>query len=92
MAVASAGPYANNLHLFQTDNHTNASSQAGCSSWFPTNSVKALKAILPVTLLLLLPPPPFYDHYTGQPVLASDPQLRTRDLSWSEVLLPASPC
>jgi len=32
----------------QTDNHTNISSvnfilQAGCSSWRPTNSVKALK-------------------------------------------------
>ena len=26
MAVASAGPYANNLHLTQTDNHTNTSS------------------------------------------------------------------
>ena len=25
-AVASAGPYANNLHLAQTDNHTNISS------------------------------------------------------------------
>jgi len=25
-AVASAGPYANNLHLDQTDNHTNTSS------------------------------------------------------------------
>jgi len=34
--------------LLQTDNHTNTSSlnflQAGCSSWCPTNSVKALKA------------------------------------------------
>ena len=33
----------------QTDNHTNTSSlsflQAGCSSWCPTNSVKALKAV-----------------------------------------------
>jgi len=32
----------------QTDNHTNTSSlnflQAGCSSWRPTYSVKALKA------------------------------------------------
>jgi len=41
-AVASAGPYANNLHLAQTANHTNISSfQAGCSTWHPTNSVKA---------------------------------------------------
>ena len=35
----------------QTDNHASTSSlnllQAGCSSWRPTNSVKALKAILP---------------------------------------------
>jgi len=34
----------------QTDNHTNTSSltylQAGCSSWCPTNSIKALKANL----------------------------------------------
>ena len=33
----------------QTDNHSNSSSlnflQAGCSSWRPTNSVKALKAV-----------------------------------------------
>jgi len=33
-AVASAGPYANNLHLLQTDNYTNTSSlnflQVGC--------------------------------------------------------------
>jgi len=32
--------------LLQTDNHTSTSSlnylQAGCSSWHPTNSVKAL--------------------------------------------------
>jgi len=47
-AVASAGPYANNLHL-APDSHINTSSlkflQAECSSWFPINSVKALKAI-----------------------------------------------
>jgi len=50
-AVASAGPYAGNLHLtpeLQTDNYTNTSSlnflQARCCSWCPTNSVKALKA------------------------------------------------
>ena len=44
-AVASAGPYANNLHL-APDNHTNISSlnflQARRCSWGPTNSVKAL--------------------------------------------------
>ena len=46
MAVASAGPYANNLQTvctsLQTDNHT---TQAGCSSWLLTDSVKALKQI-----------------------------------------------
>jgi len=40
--------------LLQTDNHTSTSSlnflQAGCSSWCPTNSVKALKAKLLPTL------------------------------------------
>ena len=44
-AVASPGPYANNMH---TDNRTITSSlnflQASCSSWCETNSVKALKA------------------------------------------------
>jgi len=50
MAVSSAGPYANNLHLAPYNHtvHTNTSSlkflQAGCSSWRPTNSVRALKA------------------------------------------------
>ena len=39
-AVASAGPYANNLHL-ATDNHT----RVGCSSWHLTNSVKAMEVI-----------------------------------------------
>jgi len=43
--VASAGPYANYLHL--APDHTSTSSlnflQAGCSSWCLTNSVKALK-------------------------------------------------
>ena len=47
MAVASAGLYAS-LHLLQTDNHANTSPlsflQAGCPSYRPTNSVKALKA------------------------------------------------
>jgi len=33
--------HANNL---QTDNHITQFLQAGCSSWCPTNSVKALKA------------------------------------------------
>ena len=43
--MASAGPYANYLHL--APDHTSTSSlnflQAGCSSWCLTNSVKALK-------------------------------------------------
>jgi len=46
VAVASAGPYANHLHLTQTNNHASTSSlflQAGCSSWCPANSVKALE-------------------------------------------------
>ena len=30
-AVASAGPYANNLNLVQADNHTNTSSLSFCS-------------------------------------------------------------
>ena len=41
-AVASAGPYANNLHIApdrQPHQHL-----ARCSSWRPTNSVKALKS------------------------------------------------
>jgi len=49
-AVASAGPYANNLHLAPNmllDNHTNTPItqflQARYSSWRPTNIVKALK-------------------------------------------------
>jgi len=50
-AVASAGPYANNLHLAldrQPHQHLITHSiffQAGCSSWCSTNSVKALRAI-----------------------------------------------
>ena len=48
MAVVSAGPYANNLHLApdrQPDQHLIAQFlQAGCCSRCPTNSVKALKA------------------------------------------------
>ena len=48
VAVASAEPYASYLHFAPEDNHTSTSSvrflRAGCSSWHPTNSVKALKA------------------------------------------------
>jgi len=50
MAVASAGPYANNLHLApQTDNYTNTPSlnfyrPDALFNARPTNSVKALKA------------------------------------------------
>jgi len=49
--VASSGPYANHLHhtpVLQTDNHASTPSlnflRAWCSSWRPTNSVKALKS------------------------------------------------
>jgi len=42
-AVASAGPYAHNLHLYSNTSSLNFL-QARCSSWRPTNSVKALKA------------------------------------------------
>ena len=49
MAVESTGPYAN-LHL-AADNHTSTPPlgflQAGCPSCRPTNSIKALKAIVP---------------------------------------------
>ena len=47
-AMASAGPYANNLHLApdrQPHQHlTTRFLQTGSSSWRPTSSVKALKA------------------------------------------------
>jgi len=47
VAVASAGPYANNLHLApdkQPRQHLITQFlQAGCSSQCPTNSVKTLK-------------------------------------------------
>jgi len=46
--VASAGPYANSLHLAagrQPHQHLITQFlQAGCCSWRPTNSVKAVKA------------------------------------------------
>ena len=49
VAVASAAPYANHLNLAPDKNHASISTlnflQAGCSSWCPTNSVKALKAM-----------------------------------------------
>ena len=48
-AVASAGPYANNPHLSpnrQPHQHLITQFlQAGRSSWHPTNSVEALKAL-----------------------------------------------
>ena len=48
-AVASAGPYANNLHLapdrWPHQHLVTQFLQARCSSWRPTNSVKALKAL-----------------------------------------------
>jgi len=46
-AVASARPYANNLNLAPNrwpHQHIAQFLQSGCSSWCPTNSVKALKA------------------------------------------------
>ena len=46
-AVASARPYANNLNLASNrwpHQHIAQFLQSGCSSWRPTNSVKALKA------------------------------------------------
>ena len=48
VAVASAEPYASYLHFAPEDNHASTSSvrflRAGCPSWHPTNSIKALKA------------------------------------------------
>ena len=48
VVVASVEPYASYLHFAPEDNHASASSVrflwAGCPSWHPTNSVKALKA------------------------------------------------
>ena len=50
MVVASAGPYANNLHLapdIQAHQHLITQFlQAGCFSWRSTNSVKALKVFI----------------------------------------------
>ena len=50
MAVESAGPHANNLHrTLDCSPHQHLItqfSQAGCSSLHPTNSVKALKAVI----------------------------------------------
>ena len=47
VAVASTEPYASYLHFIPEDNHASTSSVrflwAGCPSWHPTNSVKALK-------------------------------------------------
>ena len=46
VALASAEPYASYLHFAPEDNHAVISSlrflRAGCSSWHPTNSIKAL--------------------------------------------------
>jgi len=48
VAVASAEPYASYLHFAAEDNHASTSSviflRAGCPSWQPPNSIKALKA------------------------------------------------
>ena len=45
-AVASAGPYANSLHLAPHQHLTAQFLQAGCSSWRPANNVKALNDII----------------------------------------------
>jgi len=48
VAVASAGPYANHFCTsLQTDNHASTSliNSAECSSWYPTNSVKAVTKV-----------------------------------------------
>ena len=42
--VASAGPYANNLHFAPDRTPITQFLLAGCSSWHPTSSVKTLKA------------------------------------------------
>jgi len=46
VAVASAAPYANHLHLAPTDNHASTSPlsflQAGYPSYHQSNSIKAL--------------------------------------------------
>jgi len=48
VAVTSAGPYADHLHLTPDRYHASTTSlvylQAGCSSCCPTNIVKALNA------------------------------------------------
>ena len=55
--MASAEPYASYLHFAPEDNHASTSSvrflRAGCPSWHPTNSVKALKANCCTTAPLL---------------------------------------
>jgi len=43
--VASAGPHTNNLHVAPQQHLISKFLQAGCSSWCPTNSVEAPKAI-----------------------------------------------
>ena len=60
-AVASAGPYARAFCIsFQTDNHTNTSSldfyrhRADTLPDYPTNRVKALKAVIVSTYAIKL--------------------------------------
>jgi len=54
-AMASVGPYANNLHLAPDRQHlVTQFLQAECSSWRPTNSVRELKAINEYWILYLL--------------------------------------
>ena len=45
VTVASAGPYANHLHLAPRQHLTTQFLQAGCPSYRPTNSFKELKAL-----------------------------------------------
>ena len=69
-AVASAGPYANNL-LLASDRewHQHIISQflqAGCSSWRPTDSVKALMdkfLTCDVNILFILQFVEFFETY-----------------------------
>ena len=56
VAVVSAGPYMQVCTSLETDNHASTSLisflQAGCPSCRPTNSVKALKALWRINLII----------------------------------------
>jgi len=57
-AVAAAEAYASYLHFAPEDNHASTSSvrllRAGCPSWHPTNSVKALEANRYRTIIIII--------------------------------------